>query len=174
MILFNLSLKSKELCKYLTENYQIKKDEYIEFDAMRQTAQCLGRVMRGKNDYGIMIMAEYRYARKKVYSKLPNWIKKMMKQSDIDVSTSHCIMMSKVFFKSMDQDFVLNPDSYFTQEKFDQIQQFQAKMEKQYMDDLNSRPETGPEENRPENCIGGGQSSNKMEEIHDETPQTGI
>jgi Rad3-related DNA helicase len=25
---------------------------------MRQSAQCLGRVMRGKMDYGLMIMAE--------------------------------------------------------------------------------------------------------------------
>lgn len=47
-----------ERMKYLDQTHGIKKDEYIEFDAMRQCAQCLGRVMRGKLDYGIMIMAE--------------------------------------------------------------------------------------------------------------------
>ena len=47
-----------ERIKYLTDNFKVTKNEYIEFDAMRQCAQCLGRVMRGKNDYGLMIMAD--------------------------------------------------------------------------------------------------------------------
>jgi DNA excision repair protein ERCC-2 len=31
-------------------------------DAMRQASQCMGRVIRSKTDYGIMILADQRYA----------------------------------------------------------------------------------------------------------------
>jgi len=37
---------------------QIKQSDFLIFDAMRQCAQCVGRVIRGKNDYGLMIFAD--------------------------------------------------------------------------------------------------------------------
>lgn len=44
--------------EFLRVNYQIKESEFLTFDAMRTTAQCMGRVIRGKIDYGIMIFAD--------------------------------------------------------------------------------------------------------------------
>ncbi|VDM22076.1 unnamed protein product [Hydatigera taeniaeformis] len=43
---------------YLREQYNIRPNEFITFDAMRHAAQCLGRAIRGKSDYGIMILAD--------------------------------------------------------------------------------------------------------------------
>lgn len=43
---------------FLRVNYQIRESEFLTFDAMRTTAQCMGRVIRGKTDYGIMIFAD--------------------------------------------------------------------------------------------------------------------
>lgn len=37
---------------------QIRENDFLTFDAMRHAAQCLGRCMRGKTDYGIMILAD--------------------------------------------------------------------------------------------------------------------
>ena len=37
---------------------QIKENDFLTFDAMRHAAQCLGRCMRGKTDYGIMVLAD--------------------------------------------------------------------------------------------------------------------
>ena len=46
---------------YLYENFGINESTFVVFDAMRQTAQCLGRVIRGKNDYGLMVLADRVY-----------------------------------------------------------------------------------------------------------------
>ena len=63
-----------ERCKFLEERFKITKNDFIEFDAMRQTSQCLGRVMRAKDDYGIMILADKRFAQKSKLTKMPRWI----------------------------------------------------------------------------------------------------
>jgi hypothetical protein len=41
--------------EFLRDNYQIQEAEFLTFDAMRTAAQCVGRVIRGKKDYGIMV-----------------------------------------------------------------------------------------------------------------------
>jgi DNA excision repair protein ERCC-2 len=40
--------------EFLRDQYQIREGEFLTFDAMRTAAQCIGRVIRGKSDYGIM------------------------------------------------------------------------------------------------------------------------
>lgn len=37
---------------------QIRENDFLTFDAMRHAAQCVGRAIRGKTDYGIMIFAD--------------------------------------------------------------------------------------------------------------------
>ena len=44
--------------EYLRETFQIKENDFLTFDAMRHAAQCVGRALRGKTDYGIMIFAD--------------------------------------------------------------------------------------------------------------------
>lgn len=41
--------------EYLRETFQIKESDYLSFDAVRQAAQCVGRVIRSKADYGLMV-----------------------------------------------------------------------------------------------------------------------
>lgn len=56
----------------MVESKQIRdRNEFFEFDTMRQVAQCLGRVMRKKTDYGLMILADSRFMRPGKYEKLP-------------------------------------------------------------------------------------------------------
>jgi DNA excision repair protein ERCC-2 len=40
----------KARLEFLRENYRIKEQDFLSFDAMRHAAQCLGRVLRGKDD----------------------------------------------------------------------------------------------------------------------------
>jgi DNA excision repair protein ERCC-2 len=49
--------------EYLEQKFQVKHSDFLTFDAMRQTAQCMGRVIRSKKDYGVMIFADKRYGR---------------------------------------------------------------------------------------------------------------
>merc|ERR1711890_149185 len=49
--------------EYLRDQFQIRENDFLTFDAMRHAAQCIGRVLRGKTDYGIMILADKRFGR---------------------------------------------------------------------------------------------------------------
>ena len=53
----------KARLEYLRDAFQIRENDFLTFDAMRHAAQCIGRVLRGKTDYGIMILAEKRFSR---------------------------------------------------------------------------------------------------------------
>lgn len=39
----------------MREMFQIKESDFLAFDAIRQAAQCVGRVIRSKADYGMMV-----------------------------------------------------------------------------------------------------------------------
>uniref|UniRef100_A0A674D5U9 General transcription and DNA repair factor IIH helicase subunit XPD n=1 Tax=Salmo trutta TaxID=8032 RepID=A0A674D5U9_SALTR len=44
--------------EYLRGQFQIRESDFLTFDAMRRAAQCVGRAIRGKTDYGLMIFAD--------------------------------------------------------------------------------------------------------------------
>jgi DNA excision repair protein ERCC-2 len=44
--------------EYLREQFRIRDDDFLTFDALRHASQCVGRVLRGKSDYGMMIFAD--------------------------------------------------------------------------------------------------------------------
>ena len=46
--------------EYLRDTCGINEADFLTFDAIRQAAQCAGRVIRGKNDYGLVIFADAR------------------------------------------------------------------------------------------------------------------
>lgn len=48
----------KARLSFLREKLGINEGDFLSFDALRQAAQCLGRVLRGKVDYGLMILAD--------------------------------------------------------------------------------------------------------------------
>jgi Helicase C-terminal domain len=49
---------------------QIREGDFLNFDALRQAAQCVGRVIRSKTDYGLMVFADSRYNRHDKRSKV--------------------------------------------------------------------------------------------------------
>ncbi len=60
--------------EYLRDTFRIRENDFLTFDAMRHAAQCVGRALRGKTDYGIMVFADKRFARQDKRGKLPKWI----------------------------------------------------------------------------------------------------
>lgn len=73
-----LARNLKARMHYLNEHFGIRENEFLTFDAMRQCSQCVGRVLRSKYDYGLMIFADQRYERKDKQGKLPQWIRNQM------------------------------------------------------------------------------------------------
>ena len=54
---------------------------------MRQAAQCCGRIIRSKRDYGIMIFADKRYAAADKRGKLPPWILQFLPDAHLSLSS---------------------------------------------------------------------------------------
>ncbi|KAI4472011.1 dna repair dead helicase rad3/xp-d subfamily member [Holotrichia oblita] len=90
---------------YLRDQFQIRENDFLTFDAMRHAAQCVGRAIRGKTDYGIMIFADKRFSRSDKRSKLPKWIQEHLKDSLCNLSTEEAIQIAKRWLRQMAQPF---------------------------------------------------------------------
>lgn len=91
----------KARLEFMRDNLQIRENDFLLFDAMRHAAQCLGRVLRGKDDYGIMVLADRRFARKK--NQLPKWIGQALNDADTNLSTDMALATAKKFLRSLAQ-----------------------------------------------------------------------
>lgn len=97
----------KARLEYLRENYGIKEGDFLTFDALRHAAQCLGRVLRGKSDYGLMVLADRRYSRADKRSKLPRWISTEIKESCANLSSEMAVEIAREYFRQMAEPFEL-------------------------------------------------------------------
>ena len=88
---------------FMREKYQIKDSDFLTFDALRQSAQCVGRVIRSKTDYGLVILADSRYNRQDKRSKFPTWITQFMTESSLNLSTEVAVSQAKTFLREMGQ-----------------------------------------------------------------------
>lgn len=93
----------KTRLEFMREHYQIRENDFLSFDAIRHAAQCLGRVLRGKQDYGLMILADKRYSRQEKRNKLPRWISQSILDANVNLSTDMAIQLAKHFFRQMAQ-----------------------------------------------------------------------
>ena len=82
---YTLSRILRARLEYLRETFQISENDFLAFDAVRQAAQCVGRVIRSKADYGLMIFADRRYARPDKRDKLPGWITKHITHANLNL-----------------------------------------------------------------------------------------
>ncbi|TIB12971.1 hypothetical protein E3P77_01533 [Wallemia ichthyophaga] len=95
----------KARLEYLRDNHRIRESDFLTFDAMRHAAQCVGRVLRGKSDYGLMIFADKRFARSDKRAKLPRWINQYIAETSSNLSTDMAISLAKRFVRTMAQPF---------------------------------------------------------------------
>ena len=64
--------------RFLREHKGIPETEYLQFDCMRVASQCVGRAIRNKADYAVLIFADRRYLQPTKFRKLPLWLRNMM------------------------------------------------------------------------------------------------
>ncbi|KAL5122918.1 General transcription and DNA repair factor IIH helicase subunit XPD [Glycine soja] len=91
--------------EYLRDTFQIKEGDFLTFDALRQAAQCVGRVIRSKADYGMMIFADKRYSRHDKRSKLPSWILSHLHDAHLNLSTDMALHVARDFLRKMAQPY---------------------------------------------------------------------
>ena len=100
---YTLSHTLQERLTYMRENYQIRDNDFLTFDAMRQAAQCIGRVIRSKTDYGIVILADSRYNKQDKRSKIPPWITQFLREENLSLSTDVARDQIRAFLRKMGQ-----------------------------------------------------------------------
>ena len=90
---------------WLEEFKDIKMDKYRTFDAMRQTSQCLGRVLRNKKDYGLMVLADKRYLHSSRVECLPTWIREagLDRPQHLDLSADVAVNLARKWLTTMAQ-----------------------------------------------------------------------
>ncbi|MEN2499351.1 MAG: hypothetical protein MHMPM18_003571 [Marteilia pararefringens] len=84
--------------QYLNDNKNSGLDSnswYLE-QACKTVNQAIGRVIRHKNDYGMIFLMDERFAQPKVRKSLPKWI--LSSTSEINDSFATCIKLTKNFY----------------------------------------------------------------------------
>jgi DNA excision repair protein ERCC-2 len=100
---YSLSHVLRARLEYLHTLFQIRQQDFLNFDAMRQVSQCVGRVIRSKTDYGLMVCADRRYCRYDKRSKLPKWILQFLDNAYLNLSTDMAIQHVRHFLRIMGQ-----------------------------------------------------------------------
>jgi len=93
--------------EYLRDQFDIKENDFLTFDAMRHAAQCAGRGLRGKTDYGLMVFADKRYGRKDKRDKLPRWIQENIKEASVNITVEEAGVIARQWLRNMSQPFTM-------------------------------------------------------------------
>ena len=68
--------------QFLKETRGITEGEFLQFDCMRVASQCVGRAIRNKSDYAVLVFADKRFTQKPKFNKLPEWLRHIMAPAD--------------------------------------------------------------------------------------------
>ena len=76
---------------YLRDSFGIREQDFLTFDALRQASQCVGRIIRSKRDYGIIVLADKRYASHDKRGKLPQWVLQFLPDAHVNLTTDMAV-----------------------------------------------------------------------------------
>ncbi|KAH9386906.1 DNA excision repair protein ERCC-2 [Nematocida major] len=93
------SPRLKKRLEFLADEFGIRESEFLSFDAMRQTAQCIGRVLRSNSDYGMAVLADRRFNVSEKKTQLPRWIQRHLEDSNINLSIDMSVSQGRQFFR---------------------------------------------------------------------------
>ena len=87
--------------KFLKDTKGIAESEFLQFDCMRAASQCVGRAIRNKADYAVLVFADKRYVQASKFRKLPKWLQHIMAPSGRCPDTTSTVAEQKVrsFFR---------------------------------------------------------------------------
>ncbi|KAL7720166.1 DNA repair helicase rad3/xp-D [Entamoeba marina] len=97
----------QERVDYMDKKKIIQKEDFFVFDAMRAANQCVGRCIRGKDDYSVVIYADkrFKYTDEKVKNAMPQWIMDALDKKNTDMSADQCVTMAREFLMQMSSNF---------------------------------------------------------------------
>lgn len=115
-ILFGLPLRNtqsanvQQRAQYLELTRGINTSQFFIFDAMRAASQCVGRLLRSKKDYGLVIYCDNRFGNERALSLFPKWVRAFLEKETTNISYDYIADISTEFFTRMGQPFSLEVD----------------------------------------------------------------
>lgn len=100
---FTLSKVVQARLEYIQTHFDIREQDYLTFDAVRQVAKCFGRVIRSKVDYGVLVFADSRFPRNDKKTKLPGWVAQFLSDGQQDLTTDMAVAQIKSFLRQTGQ-----------------------------------------------------------------------
>ncbi|KAK7187409.1 DNA-dependent ATPase of the nucleotide excision repair factor 4 complex [Paraphaeosphaeria sporulosa] len=140
----------KARLEFLRETYRIKENDFLSFDAMRHAAQCLGRVIRGKDDYGIMVLADRRFGKK--ITQLPKWIQMGLDLKNTKLSVDMAVNNAKAFLKQMSVPYTRGEGDGHSSWSLEDLEAHQAKKKQEAISGTEN-PATRALEGRAERVV---------------------
>ncbi|ROT34944.1 DNA repair helicase [Sodiomyces alkalinus F11] len=131
----------KARLEFLRETYHIRENDFLSFDAMRHAAQCLGRVIRGKDDYGVMVLADRRFQKKR--NQLPKWISQSLLDVDTNLSTDMAVSSARRFLKQMAQPFRAKDQEGVSTWTYEDLMKHKEKMDLERIRELEALGDEG-------------------------------
>ena len=125
---YTLARPLRARLSYLREAFQIREADFLSFDAIRQAAQCMGRVIRSKADYGLMVLADKRYNSTDKRGKLPKWIISQLRDEHLNLSTDMALVAARKYMRSMAQPFERNGATLLDQNALNRLASAQPRM----------------------------------------------
>ncbi|KAI5185821.1 DNA excision repair protein ERCC-2 [Nematocida homosporus] len=91
----------KKRLEFLAEEFGVRESEFLSFDAMRQAAQCIGRVLRSSRDYGLAVLADRRFNVSEKKQQLPRWVQRHLEDESTNLSIDMSISLARQFFRQV-------------------------------------------------------------------------
>ncbi|KAI5171010.1 DNA excision repair protein ERCC-2 [Nematocida sp. LUAm3] len=91
----------KKRLEFLSESLGVRESEFLSFDAMRHAAQCIGRVLRTTEDYGVAVLADRRFNTPEKRVQLPRWIQRHLEDKHTNLSIDMCISLARNFYRAI-------------------------------------------------------------------------
>jgi DNA excision repair protein ERCC-2 len=86
-------------------------------------------VLRGKDDYGIMVLADRRFLKKR--NQLPKWINQALLESEVNLSTDMAVGSAKKFLRGMAQPFKPKDQEGISTWSIRDLERFKEKQEEE-------------------------------------------
>jgi len=93
--------------------------------------------LRGKDDYGIMVLADRRFQKKR--TQLPRWIAQAMPDAETNLSTEQAVAVARRFLKDMSVPFEGRMQEGISNWGIEDLKRHQAKMQEAEIAELQAR-----------------------------------
>jgi DNA excision repair protein ERCC-2 len=101
----------KTRADFLDLHFQITKEDFLLFHALRIALQSAGKILSSKADFGIIMFADARFDRPNARAKLPQWVRDLVMKDQVNQSVDDAVEHAKVFCMKMSQPYVSNKEA---------------------------------------------------------------